>query len=124
MLPLYQLDGDGDGVLGREEWTKWWVQRWKANPPREGKNDGPSTGDDDSKGAGDRGTRSGGEGGSEKVSRLAERARQARRRASTDIHTAAWRGDLALVKVGVRVCAKGCFVPCCFGVEAGAVCMF
>ncbi|CAN0548418.1 unnamed protein product, partial [Ectocarpus sp. 12 AP-2014] len=28
---LEALDGDGDGVLDREEWKKWWVQRWQAS---------------------------------------------------------------------------------------------
>lgn len=40
------------------------------------------------------------------VHELTEIARQGRRRASTDIHTAAWRGDLALVKVEFDVSSR------------------
>lgn len=105
-----QLDGDDDGVLDREAWSKWWVQRWSANQRSRkllGGDDGDretstgQLGDNSDGGSGAGGD--GGAGGGERISRLAERARQARRRAGTDIHTAAWRGDLALVKV--------CLVP-------------
>lgn len=97
-----QLDGDGDGVLDREEWQKWWVQRWQASAALGGltgveKDSGMSTGEDDE--SNNEASGGGGSGNAEKVSRLSERARQAHRRAGTDIHTAAWRGDLALVKV-------------------------
>lgn len=83
-------------MLDREEWTKWWVQRWKANPsPAEegvgGEGEGGETSGDSNNSDGD--------GGEKKVRRLAELARRARRRAGTDIHTAAWKGDLALVQV-------------------------
>lgn len=35
MIPLLQLDEDGDGVLDREEWTRWWVKRCEASPSPE-----------------------------------------------------------------------------------------
>ena len=100
---IYQLDQDNDGVFDRENWTKWWVQRWKANPSAEGVGEGLGRGDisrGESTGQKDReGEEEGGEGAGERISELTERARQARRRAGTDIHTAAWTGDLELVKV-------------------------
>lgn len=100
-----QLDGDNDGVLDREEWKKWWVQRWQASAPlgrQTGaeKDSGMSTDEDDE--SNNEASGGSGSGNAKKVSRLSERAKQARRRAGTDIHTAAWRGDLALVKVRRR----------------------
>ncbi len=95
-------------MLDREEWSKWWAKRWAANQRSQkllGGDDGDpetSTGKvDDNSDGGSGGEGEGGGGGGERIriTRLAERARQARRRAGTDIHTAAWRGDLALVKV-------------------------
>lgn len=105
----YQLDGDGSGVLDREEWTKWWVQRWKANPSLAekglcGEERGETSGDNNSD-----------DGGQQKVKRLAELARRARWRAGTDIHTAAWKGDLALVQVSWFVAdeeERGCLIHC------------
>lgn len=96
------------------------MKRWQASPHRpeelseEERGRGASTtGQTDSGGENKRG---GGEG--ERITELTKRAQQARRRAGTDIHTAAWRGDLALVKVGVvlslEVYWKFC-VPCRMG---------
>lgn len=103
--PVLQLDGDGDGVLDREDWARWWAERCQqASPSPEhqgGSRDDDHNAADDSGGGGGGGGSGGDGGGGAKVLRLAERARQGRRRANTDIHTAAWRGDLALVKVFV-----------------------
>ena len=70
----------------------WWVERWKGHATKVEEPRGvldtrpgfPTGGfrDDDREG----------------VNELAERARRAHKRASTDIHAAAWSGDLELVK--------------------------
>lgn len=107
-----QLDQDNDGVFDREKWIKWWVQRWKATAIREEDPSEKKSGRGDSTAGrtdGEGEQESGGGAGGERITELAERARQARRRAGTDIHTAAWRGDLALVKVSVPLC-----LPCQF----------
>eukprot|EP00752_Nemacystus_decipiens_P005688 g5148.t1 len=96
---LEELDRDNDGVFDREKWAKWWVHRWNASPRLEEEQGGEKKGRRASNDEIDREDENGGGGvGGERISELTERAQQARRRASTDIHTAAWRGDLALVK--------------------------
>eukprot|EP00903_Cladosiphon_okamuranus_P009997 g9482.t1 len=99
---LEALDQDNDGVFDREKWTKWWAQRWETNhpireeDPSESKGGrGAPTGQADGE---DEQESSGAAAGGERIAELAERARQARRRAGTDIHTAAWKGDVELVK--------------------------
>lgn len=88
------MDEDNDGVLDREAWIRWCSQRFtreQAEPTLEA-----VEGLFDSK----HGTAAmiGDSPGGEEIEALAERVRRARRRASTDIHTAAWSGDLELVK--------------------------
>lgn len=69
---MLELDGDGNGTLDREEFTAWWCAR--ANGNRSG-------------------------GSSIIALKLKKLAKKASRIFYTDIHTACWKGDEALVKM-------------------------